>query len=467
VVNDERVGTVLIERYILKQLARPFLLGVFVVTFLLSMDFLLDYLDLFLGKGIDLISVLKLFFLGLGWMLALSVPCGVLVGVLMTYGRLAQDSEIVAMRASGISPLRAVRPTFIAGLGLFVAMVFFHNDVLPDMNHAFANLMLAINKKRPTAEIQEGVFIDNFPGYNLFIGHLDDRTGKMRDILIYDSSRKEESARTIRARRGRLEFDPGTGILSLHLEDGEIHEAARDRGPVYRKMDFQRQTLNIHGIREALEQSGRRSRGQREMDIAAMQVKVGELQEERGRYDERCRAALEELGLSQVEDLPGVETARPWYAGLAALVGRRPPASQALPDSFWTPPRRRLAEEAKLTHMQAEAASKKINQYWVEIHKKYSIPFACVVFTLIGAPLGIRARRGGLAAGFISVGFFIFYYLCLVGGEQLADRRYADPWISMWLPNIVLGLLGLWLTARVCQYRPPWRRRTRAGSARA
>lgn len=464
-VNGEPDDKVLIERYILKQLVPPFLLGVFVVTFLLSMDFLLDYLDLFLGKGIDLTSVLKLFFLGLGWMLALSVPCGVLVGVLMTYGRLAQDSEIIAMRASGISPLRAVRPALIAGLALFVAMVFFHNDVLPDMNHAFANLMLAINKKRPTVEIQEGVFINNFPGYNLFIGNLDDRTGLMRDILIYDSSRKDEAPRTIRARRGRLDFDPATGVLSLHLEDGEIHETGRDRSPIYRKMDFQHQTLNIRGIQETLDESGRRTRGQREMDIPAMKAKVAELDEERLRYVERCQAALEKLGLASVAALPGVQPTRPWYAGLAALVSGGRPASPALPDSFWTPANRRLAEEAKLTRLQAQAASKKINQYWVEIHKKYSIPFASVVFTLVGAPLGIRARRGGLAAGFISVGFFIFYYLCLVGGEQLADRNYADPWLAMWLPNIVLGALGVWLTAKVCQYRLPWQRRARGRSA--
>jgi len=110
--------------------------------------------------------------------------------------------------------------------------------------------------------------------------------------------------------------------------------------------------------------------------------------------------------------------------------------------------------------MQAQTAAKKIDQYWVEIHKKTSIPFACVVFTLVGAPLGIRARRGGLAAGFISVGFLVFYYLCLVGGEQLADRGIADPWLSMWLPNIILGALGLGLTAGVCQIR--WFRRSGA-----
>jgi lipopolysaccharide export system permease protein len=87
----------------------------------------------------------------------------------------------------------------------------------------------------------------------------------------------------------------------------------------------------------------------------------------------------------------------------------------------------------------------------VEIHKKISIPAACIVFVFVGAPLGIKARRGGAAAGFISVGFFLLYYLFLVGGEELADRRFISPWLSMWLPNIVLGAAGIWLTTRATQ----------------
>jgi len=152
----------LLERYVLRQLVRPFLLGAFVVTFLLTMDFLFDYLDLFLGKGIPFFTVLKLFMLGLGWMVALSVPCGVLVGVLMTYGRMAQDNEVVALRASGINLIRVVLPAIGASVLAAGALILFNNDVLPDMNHAFANLMLAVNKKRPTAEIQEGVLSTSF-----------------------------------------------------------------------------------------------------------------------------------------------------------------------------------------------------------------------------------------------------------------------------------------------------------------
>lgn len=446
----------LLERYLLRQLLRPFLLGVFIVTFLLTMDFLFDYLDLFLGKGIDLPTVLWLFVLGLGWMLALSVPCGVLVSMLMTFGRLSQDNEIVALRASGINLLRLLAPAAYASLLLAIGLMLFNNHVLPDMNHAFANLMLDINKKRPTAQIQEGVFIDHFPGYRMWIGNLDDRNGHMRDVLIFDSSRKGEPRRTISAERGRLEFDQASSVLTLHLEDGEIHQAGQETGAIYRKAHFERQSFNIEGVREDLQRRRGRARGQREMAIGAMRARVAELIIERDEHAARSHEVMERIGIRSRAQLPGCSPSRPWYAPLVGWLGVIAPPPQAPPDSFWTAERRSLSEQAKVHDMQARAATKKVNQYRVEIHKKFSIPFACIVFTLIGAPLGIRARRGGLAAGFLSVIFFIFYYLCLIGGEQLADRRYAAPWIAMWLPNIVLGLWGIWLTSRVCEIG--WRR---------
>lgn len=451
----------LIAKYVSRQLVRPFLLGVFVITFLLTMDFLFDYLDLFLNKGVNLFTVLRLFFLGLGWMLAMSIPCGVLVGVLMTYGHLSQDNEIIAMRASGISAFEAMKPAIAVGFLIAVLLTLFNNYILPNMNHSFANLMLAINKARPTAEIQEGTFINNFDGYSLFIGNLDDKTGEMQDVLIYDFSRKARNPRTILAKRGHLEFIDSRGELTLHLQDGEMHETGDDKeSHVYRVMEFNQHVLIIKGVKQAIEETQRRSRGQREMPIGQMINKINHLDGERLRYLERSDRALERAEVQSIYQLPGMDKDIPWQDKVKALLSAKREHQQALPDTFWNSNRRRHSEEAKVTYMQSMAAAKKINQYWVEIHKKFSIPFACIVFVLVGAPLGIRARRGGLAAGFFSVGFFIFYYLCLIGGEQLADRRYLPPWISMWLPNIVLGLLGLWLTMHVCEIRPPWRRGT-------
>jgi lipopolysaccharide export system permease protein len=101
-----------------------------------------------------------------------------------------------------------------------------------------------------------------------------------------------------------------------------------------------------------------------------------------------------------------------------------------------------LASKSNIDHFNRE-----INKYEVEVHKKFSIPFACLVFVLIGAPLGIKARKGSFGVGFtFSVGFFLIYWICLIGGEELADRQIVIPSLAMWFPNIVVGTLGVLMT---------------------
>ncbi len=92
---------------------------------------------------------------------------------------------------------------------------------------------------------------------------------------------------------------------------------------------------------------------------------------------------------------------------------------------------------------------RQIYKYEVEIYKKFSIPFACIVFVLIGAPLGIRAKKGSLGVGItFSIGFFLIYWACLIGGEELADRQIVHPALAMWFPNILVGAFGIYLTIR-------------------
>jgi lipopolysaccharide export system permease protein len=236
----------ILRRYILKSLIGPFWLGFGIITFLLTMDMLLDLLDLLISKGIPAWIVLKLFVLGLGWMVVLSIPCGVLVAALMTYGRLSQDNEIIALRASGVHLGRIILPTLGSSVIVAAALALFNNYVLPETNYAFAGLMQEISRQRPTAEIREGVLVDDFPGYDLWIGRLDDRTGRMRDILVLDARDNPDSPRTIMARSGTLRYRPAEGLLTLDLQDGEIHEADPSAPDgAYRRMHFTSQSMNI------------------------------------------------------------------------------------------------------------------------------------------------------------------------------------------------------------------------------
>jgi lipopolysaccharide export system permease protein len=446
----------ILSRYVTRALVRPFFLGFGVVTFILVLEFLLDYLDLFLGKGIPILTVGRLFVLGLGWMVALSVPCGVLVAVLMAYGQMSQDNEVTALRASGVNLIAAMLPALTSAVLVGGALATFNNYVLPETNHAFANLVASIHRMRPTAQIQEGIFIDDFEGYNLFIRKLDDRTGRMRDVLIIDATENRGAPRTIIAHQGELHFLPEQNAISLTLRDGEIHEAdPNDREGRYHRLAFEEQTMQLKGAAEAFATAANRNRGQREMSVAQMKGEIGKLRAELSTYETQIDSSLAGLGVSSASEVPSIAPRASSPRGLPRLLGaiaavfggRR--GGSAQPDV--PPETRRKIEDLNIRIFQADAVRKRIDQYEVEIHKKFSIPFACIVFVLVGAPLGMRARRGGLAAGFLSVAFFLFYYLCLIGGEQLADRGLMSAWLSMWLPNVALGLFGIrmtWLVAR-------------------
>jgi lipopolysaccharide export system permease protein len=438
-----------------RQLWKPFLLGFAIVTFLLTLEFLLDYLDLFLGKGIPFLMVGRLFLLGLGWMVALSVPCGVLVAVLMAYGQMSQDNEIIALRASGVNLIAPMVPALVLSLVVTLGLVVFNNRILPETNHAFANLVAQIQRMRPTAQIQEGIFINDFEGYDLFIGKLDDRTGRMEDVLIIDSSDSRGSPRTIRSRSGDLRFVPDQGTVTLDLRDGEIHEADPDaKDGRYRRLAFDRQTMHLSGAGDALARAVRRNRGQREMSTATMKKEIATLEKEQRTYQAQIDSSLTRLGVRDAGELPPLDPKELAPRGAHRLLGligqalgRPAPPPPKLPDV--SPAERRQIEELRIRLLQAKGLRRQIDSFSVEIQKKYAIPVACIVFVLIGAPLGMRARRGGLAAGFLSVAFFLFYWACLIGGEQLADRGLLRPWLAMWVANLLLGAGGVYLTIRL------------------
>ena len=254
-----------LELYVLRESVLPFFLGFGLVTFLFVIDFLFDYLDLILAKGVPFFAVLELFVLALGWITVLSFPCGVLVAALMTFGRLAQDNEITAMRGLGVNVGRVLRGPLLAGLALAALLALYNNYVLPETNHRFANLSLAIHRKRPAAKIEPGIFIDAFENYSLLARKVDDRTGDMQDITIYDYNQGTVPT-TILAQRGKMQYIDRGATLKLDLWNGEIHEVPGQTGDNrYRRGRFEQNTIYLHNPGALLQKVDRKSRGDREM----------------------------------------------------------------------------------------------------------------------------------------------------------------------------------------------------------
>ncbi|MEJ2721653.1 MAG: LptF/LptG family permease [bacterium] len=444
----------ILERYILRNYIGPFLFSISVITFLFIMDFILRYIDLFLNKGVKFHIVLQTFFLSLGHMFALIIPMAVLPATLMTFGNLASENEITAMKASGISLQRMILPGFIFAALLTGGMIFYNNHVLPESNHRLLNLLIDINKKKPTVEIKENQFIDAFEGYKIYVRSKDDKTGRIGDVQIFESDKKGNLIKTITAETGTLRYLEKEHVLRFELENAEIHEMPRGSDPsTYRRTVLKTYIKNIKDIDRSLKRSDRSYRGDREMNVEQMRAKIESIRSDIVGVDTKMATlattqmrgtfrmldpAARDSALTEKADRPGAKSSSPVRGAYQARVitAERPAGRPSAPPSRISITRKALESQEEIK----DSYFRQIDRYRVEIHKKYSIPFACIIFVLIGSPIAIRLGRSGMnmAIG-LSILVFLVYYVCLIGGEKLADREILSPVIAMWAPNILFG----------------------------
>lgn len=457
------------ERYILRNYIGPFFFSMAVITFVFVMDFILRYIDLFLGKGVKFHIVLQAFTLSLGHMFALIIPMAVLPATLMTYGSLAGENELTAMRACGVSIYRMLLPGVVGAILLTGALVMYNDHVLPESNHRLLNLMIDIQRKQPTVELRANRFIDDLQGYTIYFAEKNDRTGDISDVQIFKRAERDALPTTIVAETGHLQFIEGQNVLRVDLKNGEIHELplAKDR-ETYRRTSFREYTINIRDVDRSLQRSERDYRGDREMSVRMMRDKIQEIRSE---MELARQQMIREAGRRMDETfslLDARDRARLWAPrdSVAARRDREASASGSVAPRITARPlesatgtiplearnefiaRQRVETEIN----KRESFARQILRYQVEIHKKYSIPFACIIFVLVGSPLAIRMGRSGMnmAIG-LSILFFLIYYVGLIGGEKLADRGFTSPFVAMWAPNILFGVIAILLLRKAAR----------------
>lgn len=438
----------ILVRYVLKEHIAPFCAALFVITFLFVIDFLVNILDSVLSKGLPAGLVLEIFVLNLAWMVALAVPMAVLVATLMAFGRLSADQEITAVKASGTSPFLLMRPVLLVATLFTVLLVLFNNWVLPEANHRAAALMQAVSRKKPHAFIDEGKLITQFPGVQLWITRIDPVSGTLHGVQIFEVEGKGPP-RVVVADSASMEYIDNGATLMLRLHSGENHFNDPDDASQYFRIRFAHQDFAVRNVDSRVERRERNFRGDREMPIEMMLDVVDQAQEN---YDRLKLQSSREVfsDMRAMSDLLRTDTLLP-----------KTLRKQAMPvDSM----RHRIALREIISRegsrqrsinrawIRLESEEKRVAQYWVEIHKKFSTAVACFVFVLIGAPLGIMARKGGIGTGVVySLFFFVIYWVSLIGGENLADRLLVSPVVAMWISNVLIGLGGLFITWRMAR----------------
>jgi LPS export ABC transporter permease LptF/LPS export ABC transporter permease LptG len=351
-----------IDRYVIREVLWPFIIGLLVFTFMLIIPFLIEYAESFISKGVPMMVVLRVMATLLPSALALTIPMSLLLGLLVAFGRLSADREFVALQACGVSLFRLMRPVALMSVVAWLATSYVLLIAVPDANQRFREITFGVVAERAEGEVRPRVFFEDFPDVVLYVRDVPVGGGGWTDVFMADN-RAGQSPSVYLARRGRVVIDRTARTLEMVLEDGACHTA--DGAGTYEVFQFDRLLLSLNP--ETVFPRQGPPLGAREMSIPQLQQRAAELEAE-GIY----------------------------------------PHSELF-----------------------------------EIQKKFSIPFACLVFGLIGLGLGVSNRRDGKLASFVvGLGVIFVYYVTLWMGQSLIRGHVIPPWLGAWAPNILLGGLG-------------------------
>lgn len=427
----------LIYKYILKAHVGPFLFSFFTVTLLFVLQFLVRTIDQLVGKGLSIWVIIQLITLNLAWIITLAVPMAVLVSTIMAFGSLSANNEIMVMKANGVGLNKLVFPVLIVTLILSYLLIRFNNDVLPEANHQARLLLSDISRTKPTFILESGKFSDDINGIKILARKTFENSNNLEGIYIFDYSDLIHK-NLITAENGDIGFTTDFKNIVMNLTNGEIHQLDnRNYAGDYRKVKFTKHRLIFPAEGFTFQRTSDNAfmRGDRELSADEMRKIIDSLRINVENYYKNLSNELRSV-IIRMSSLEFKDTTYKLNAPISAK------------DTVVQVYRQFMNIKKNLEHTQQykETVEDQIDMYLVEIYKKYSIPFACIVFILIGAPLGYRVKKGnfGIAAG-LSLLFFIIYWAALIGGEKLADRGFITPFLGMWLVNIVLGGFGLYL----------------------
>ncbi len=393
----------IVDRYVLRELAVPFLLGIGVFTSILLIVRILKLVEMVVNRGVPFLEMLKLFSYILPAFLEVTLPMALLLAILVAFGRMSADSEIIALRASGFSLYRLLLPVGAFAIGAAVITFFLSVYARPWGNGLLRTGIYDIVKARASAGIKPKIFNDEFAGLVIYVDRIESRADRLYGILVSDQrdSDKRTAApedggavgiggmdtagdvNTVYAKSGTIYPRPDEQFITLRLYDGGIYSIA-NRGEGFENTTFNQMDINLD-LSTAL--ADLRSR---EKDVS-------------------------ELGFAELN--------------------------------------RAIAEK--------HAAGEPSFAERVEWHRKIAIPIACLVFAAIGVPLGIQPTRSVHSRGFsVSLVLIFLYYLLLTLGQNLGERGALPPVIAVWIPNVVLTSVAAYLLSRSARDmtagRPAW-----------
>ena len=454
-----------LDRYILSRFLYNFLSSFVILMLIFIFQAIWFFIDEWAGKGIDLLVVGKFLLYYSPNLIPMVLPLTVLLASIMTFGSFAENYEFAAMKASGISLFRAMRPLIIFITILSIGTFFFANSVIPEAELKSYNLRRNIAQAKPALAITEGIF-NNIPETDINI-KVNDKHGDndqlLDNVVIHKLSQGGLNNQVIKSESGELVSKKGSNFLQLILKDGHFYEdiqakTVTDRQKVpFAKASFDTYIMNVDLSElnnEDLEKENvsntHKMLNARELNVAIDSLYIDN------------RKVFESFGTS-IQSRIGFNNLDGKSAIRVPVEDTIDPTGKSVPElmEFYEPWRRSQITEMAKNNVSSTKRSiegkradiqrriKLLNVHFLALHQKYALPIACFILFFVGAPLGALIRKGGLGLPMVmAVGLFLTYYFIGIFTKNYAEDGSMDPVWASWISTLIMLPLGIWLTRR-------------------
>jgi lipopolysaccharide export system permease protein len=447
-----------LDKLVIKAFVGPFAATFFITLFVLLMQFFWLWIDDFVGKGVGVAVILKFIWYQSSVLVTLALPLAVLLSSLMTFGNLGESFELVAIKSSGISLLRFMRPLFFISLLISAIAFLFSNYIIPVANLKSRTLLADIVQAQPAFDLKEGVFYDKIGGFAIKIGKKETNDSVIRDVIVYEQNNPLQDNFII-AKSGVMRVSENKRFLEFNLKDGWRYE---ERGEKYGgqksdyirlgfkeyKKQFDLSALGFKGITpDSVNKNNEKMFSMRQLSKAIDSFE----KENRQFYQQLQKSTYSVLPFTQFLDTSGNKK---FPADTSSRLKIAKSFEELLPDSA-----KQVVHDRALSQVTSLRASIETNQlnlkererilrrHKIEWHHKIVLSLACMVLFLIGAPLGSIIRKGGLGTPLIfAIIFFMVFYFSTTVGEKLAGGNKLTPFTGMWLATFILVPIGIFLT---------------------
>lgn len=462
--------------YMLRNFLGLFLLTLMVCVFILLMQFVWLHVRDLVGKGVEVSVLAEFFVYAVASVVPLALPLAVLLASLITFGNLGEQVELTAMKAAGISLFRIMRPLVMAVMVICLGAFYFSNNILPVTQVKLWTLIFSLRQKSPELDIPEGEFYDGINGFHIYVRHKNPKRAMLYDMMIYDYSKGFRDATVMVADSGKIVFSDDKQYLMLHLYSGESFEnlnrqqqraTGSTKNIPYRRESFSEKQIlidfstDLKRMDESVLADQHVSKNAQQLihsidSVHALGVEKGDEQSKQlldSRYMGRERHSTEANKVLAQKYEERKQTAEAEGVDLYA---------QHDPDSLFASLNESQKERALMYALERARSQRDqidynavvlddylryIRRHEVELHRKFTLAFACLIFFFIGAPLGAIIRKGGLGTPvIISVVLFIFYYIIDNTGYKMAREALWPCWAGMWLSSFVLLPIGIFFT---------------------